>query len=88
LRQRRKIAGGCEQALETAARTGQPPSPAAGPAYVGLAEVAYQRNELDSALDNAERGIAPCRSFVVLGKLGAANRTEAVTRARELGLIP
>jgi LuxR family transcriptional regulator, maltose regulon positive regulatory protein len=24
----------------------------------------------------------------VLGKLGAANRTEAVTRARELGLIP
>jgi DNA-binding NarL/FixJ family response regulator len=24
----------------------------------------------------------------VLGKLGAANRTEAVTRARELGLTP
>ncbi len=24
----------------------------------------------------------------VLGKLGAANRTEAVTRARELSLIP
>ena len=24
----------------------------------------------------------------VLGKLGAANRTEAVIRARELGLIP
>ena len=24
----------------------------------------------------------------VLGKLGAANRTEAVTRARRLGLIP
>jgi LuxR family maltose regulon positive regulatory protein len=24
----------------------------------------------------------------VLGKLGAANRTEAVTRARQLGLIP
>ena len=24
----------------------------------------------------------------VLGKLGAANRTEAVTRARDLGLIP
>ena len=54
----------CEQALEAAARTGQPPTPAAGPAYVGLAEVAYQRNELDSALDNAERGIALCRSFV------------------------
>jgi LuxR family maltose regulon positive regulatory protein len=24
----------------------------------------------------------------LLGKLGAANRTEAVTRARQLGLIP
>jgi LuxR family maltose regulon positive regulatory protein len=24
----------------------------------------------------------------LLGKLGVANRTEAVTRARELGLIP
>ena len=24
----------------------------------------------------------------ILGKLGAANRTEAVARARELGLIP
>jgi LuxR family maltose regulon positive regulatory protein len=24
----------------------------------------------------------------ILGKLGAANRTQAVTRARELGLLP
>ena len=32
----------------TAPPGGRPP-PAAGPAYVGLAEVAYQRNELDSA---------------------------------------
>ena len=61
----------CEQALEAAARTGQPPSPAAGPAYAGLAEVAYQRNELDSALDNAERGIALCRSFVYTMPLAA-----------------
>jgi len=38
--------------------------PAAGGAHVGLAEVAYQRNELE-----------------------AANRTEAVVRARQLGLI-
>ena len=70
----------CEQALEAAARTGQPPSPAAGPAYVGLAEVAYQRNELDSALDNAERGIALCRSFVYTMPLAAGLATLAWIR--------
>ena len=69
----------CEQALEAAARTGQP-SPAAGPAYVGLAEVAYQRNELDSALDNAERGIALCRSFVYTMPLAAGLATLAWIR--------
>ena len=46
----------CEQALEAVARTGQPPLPAAGPAYVGLAEVAYQRNELGRALENVDTG--------------------------------
>ena len=70
----------CEQALEAAARTGQPPSPAAGPAYVGLAEVAYQRNELDRALDNAERGIALCRSFVYTMPLAAGLATLAWIR--------
>ena len=70
----------CEQALEAAARTGQPPSPAAGPAYVGLAEVAYQRSELDSALDNAERGIALCRSFVYTMPLAAGLATLAWIR--------
>ena len=70
----------CEQALEAAARTGQPPSPTAGPAYVGLAEVAYQRNELDSALDNAERGIALCRSFVYTMPLAAGLATLAWIR--------
>jgi LuxR family maltose regulon positive regulatory protein len=70
----------CEQALEAAARTGQPPSPAAGPAYAGLAELAYQRNELDSALDNAERGIALCRSFVYTMPLAAGLATLAWIR--------
>jgi LuxR family maltose regulon positive regulatory protein len=70
----------CEQALEAAARTGQPPSPAAGPAYVGLAEVAYQRNELGSALDDAERGIALCRSFVYTMPLAAGLATLAWIR--------
>jgi LuxR family transcriptional regulator, maltose regulon positive regulatory protein len=70
----------CEQALEAAARTGQPPSPTAGPAYVSLAELAYQRNDLDSALDNAERGIALCRSFVYTMPLAAGLVTLAWIR--------
>jgi LuxR family transcriptional regulator, maltose regulon positive regulatory protein len=70
----------CEQAMEAAARTGQPPSPTAGPAYVSLAELAYQRNELDSALDHAERGIALCRSFVYTMPLAAGLATLAWIR--------
>ena len=61
----------CEQALEAAARTGRAQLPAAGPAYVGLAEVAYQRDELDSALGHVTRGIALCRSFVYTMPLAA-----------------
>ena len=47
-----------EQALRAAAAPGRPPAPAVGLAYVGLAEVAYQRNELDSALRYVTEGIA------------------------------
>jgi LuxR family transcriptional regulator, maltose regulon positive regulatory protein len=54
----------CRQALEITAPPGRPPLPAAGPAYVGLAEVAYQRNEIDSALDHVTLGITLCRQFV------------------------
>jgi LuxR family maltose regulon positive regulatory protein len=39
--------------------------------------------ELVVTLDTAKKHVSH-----VLGKLGAANRTEAVTRARQLGLIP
>jgi LuxR family maltose regulon positive regulatory protein len=39
--------------------------------------------ELVVALDTVKKHVSH-----VLGKLGAANRTEAVARARELGLIP
>ena len=49
------------QALEMTAVPGRPPPPAAGPAYVGLGEVAYQRNELDTALRHVTEGIALCR---------------------------
>ena len=39
--------------------------------------------ELVVTLDTVKKHVSH-----VLGKLGAANRTEAVARARELGLIP
>jgi LuxR family maltose regulon positive regulatory protein len=40
-------------------------------------------NQLVVTLDTVKKHVSH-----VLGKLGAANRTEAVTRARELGLTP
>jgi len=52
-----------EQALAFAAAPGGAPPLAAGPAYVSLAEVAYQRNELDLALRHVSEGIALCRQF-------------------------
>jgi len=53
----------CGQALDTLVTAGRPP-PAAGPGHVGLAGVAYQRNELDAALRQVTEGIALCRQFV------------------------
>ena len=44
--------------------SGTPLAPPAGPAYVGLAEVAYQRNDLDKALRQVTEGIALCRQFL------------------------
>jgi LuxR family transcriptional regulator, maltose regulon positive regulatory protein len=53
-----------EQALRAAAVPGRPPPPAVGLVYVGLAEVAYQRNELDTALKYVTEGIALERQFL------------------------
>ena len=70
----------CLQALEFAALPGQPAPPTAGPAYVGLAEVAYQRNELDTALRQVTEGIALCRRFVYTAPLAAGLVTLAWIR--------
>jgi len=67
------------QALETAVPSGRPP-PAAGLSYVGLAEVAYQRNELDLALRHATEGIALCRQLVYTPALAAGLATLAWIR--------
>ncbi len=53
----------CEQALDTLVTSGRP-ALAAGLGYTGLAEIAYQRDDLDLALRHATEGIALCRQFV------------------------
>ena len=53
-----------EQALEAIAMPGRPLPPTAGPVYLGLAEVAYQRNELDRAHQYVSEGIALSRQFL------------------------
>ena len=60
-----------QQALEITAPSGRPPLPAAGPAYVGLGEVNYQRNELDPALRHVTEGIGLCRQFAYTPPLAA-----------------
>ena len=61
----------CQQAVQATAGSGSTPLPASGPAYVGLAEVAYQRNELDLALRQVTEGIALSRQFVYTPPLAA-----------------
>jgi len=53
----------CQRALELAGEPGQPRLPAAGMAQVGLAEVLYERDELDAAGRQATAGVAHCREL-------------------------
>ena len=55
--------GTYQQALEITAVPGQPALPTAGIGYVGMAEVAYQRGELEVALRHVTEGIARCRQL-------------------------
>jgi LuxR family maltose regulon positive regulatory protein len=55
--------GTYQQALEITALPGQAAMPAAGIGYAGMAEVAYQRGELDAALGHVTEGIARCRQL-------------------------
>ena len=99
----REITPGYLAALVRASRRAQaaPPSGPAAAASPGLAEPLTDReldvlrliaagksnqriaHELVVTLDTVKKHVSH-----VLGKLGAANRTEAVTRARDLGVIP
>ena len=69
----------CEQALDSLVTSGRP-TPAAGPSYAGLAEIAYQRDELDVALRYATEGIALCRQFVYTPPLAGGLATLAMIR--------
>ncbi len=55
--------GTYQQALEITAAPGRPAMPAAGIAFVGMGEVAYQRNELEAALRQVTEGIERCRQL-------------------------
>ena len=52
-----------QRALEITAPPGRAAMPAAGIGYVGMAEVAYQRNELDAARQLVTEGIPLCRQL-------------------------
>jgi LuxR family transcriptional regulator, maltose regulon positive regulatory protein len=69
-----------QEVLEFTAPPGLPPLPAAGPGYVALAELSYQRNELDSALLQVIEGISLCRQFVYTTPLAIGLATLAWIR--------
>src|SRR5215468_9003495 len=52
-----------QQAIDMAAVPGRPVPPGAGPGHVGLAEVAYQRGELDDALRHVTEGIPLAKDY-------------------------
>src|SRR5215472_7949524 len=52
-----------QQAVEVAAVPGRPAPPGAGTGRVGLAEVAYQRGELDEALRHVTEGIPLAKNY-------------------------
>jgi LuxR family maltose regulon positive regulatory protein len=70
----------CRDLLAITAQPGRPPLPAAGPGYTGLAEVSYQRNQLDAALGQVTEGIELCRRFTYTPPLAAGLVTLAWIR--------
>ena len=72
--------GTYQRTLAITAPPGGPAMPGAGAAHVGLAEVAYQRNELDSALRHITEGVPLCRQFVYTPPLASGLATLAWIR--------
>jgi LuxR family transcriptional regulator, maltose regulon positive regulatory protein len=95
--------GTYKQALEMAGEPGGPTLLAAAPAHAGLAEVAYQRDELEAALRHATEGIALYRqlgyglplvtALATLARIrqaqgDRAGALEAIREAERVGLSP
>jgi LuxR family maltose regulon positive regulatory protein len=91
----------CRQALEAAGESSQ--TALTGLAHVGLAQVLYERNDLDAALDHATRGVTLCRQLASSPALAAglavvarirhahgdaAGALEAMGEAGQAGLSP
>jgi LuxR family maltose regulon positive regulatory protein len=91
----------CQQALDAASQSSE--TALTGPAHVGLAQVLYERNELDAALDHATRGVTLCRQLAFTQSLAtglglvarirqahgdAAGAQEAMSEAAQAGLSP
>ncbi|HEV3289212.1 MAG TPA: tetratricopeptide repeat protein, partial [Streptosporangiaceae bacterium] len=89
------------QALDTFGESSQ--TALTGPAHVGLAQVLYERNELNAALDHATRGVTLCRQLAFTPALAAglavvariryalgdaAGALEAIGEAGQAGLSP
>ena len=72
--------GTYQRMLAITAPPGGPALPGAGAAHMGLAEVAYQRNDLDAALQHVTEGIPLCRQFVYSPPLAAGLVTLAWIR--------
>jgi LuxR family maltose regulon positive regulatory protein len=68
------------QTLAVTEIAGQPTLPAAGIAYAGLAEIAYQRNDLAEARRLITAGIVLCRQFTYTPPLATALATLAWIR--------
>jgi LuxR family maltose regulon positive regulatory protein len=88
-------------ALEEAGDSSQPPH--LGLAHVGLAQVLYERNELDAALDHATEGVTLCRQLAYTPALATglavvarirhahgdeAGARETISEAGQAGLSP
>ncbi len=58
------------QALDTFTESSQ--TALTGPAHVGLAQILYERDELDAALNHATQGVTSCRSLAFTPALAAA----------------
>jgi LuxR family transcriptional regulator, maltose regulon positive regulatory protein len=72
-----------QHVLEITSPPGRPPVPASGAAFVGLAELAYQRGELDAAARHLREGMLPCRQLTYTQPLATGLATLAWIRQAE-----